>query len=152
LRGPAGNEHGQKRELGYREALRAHGLEFDPALTAPGDFERGAARAAVARLLEAGVAFDALFAGDDEAAVGALQALRAAGRRVPQDVAVVGFDDQRLTEVLSPPLTTVHAPTEQVGAEAARQLIRLAQGEPAEPLVLLPTQLAIRQSCGCAER
>ena len=81
--------------------------------------------------------------------MGALTALQQAGKQVPEDVAVVGFDDQRLAAVLSPPLTTVHAPTEQVGAEAARQLISLIQTGRAEPLTLLHTQLVIRRSCGC---
>ena len=62
-----------------------------------------------------GVQFDAIFTGDDEAAVGALLALEARGVRVPEDVSVVGFDDQRLATILHPPLTTVRAPTEQVG-------------------------------------
>lgn len=149
LRGLSRNEDTYWRELGYREALELHGLPFDSTLVAPGDFSRQVAQASVAQLLAGGVAFDAIFTGDDEAAVGALLALQHAGRRVPEEVAVVGFDNQRLAEVLTPPLTTVHAPTEQVGAEAARQLIKLIQTGQADPLTLLPTQLVIRRSCGC---
>ena len=66
-------------------------------------------------MLADGVSFDAIFTGDDEAAVGALATLEARGVRVPEDVAVVGFDDQSLAAILHPPLTTVRAPTEQVG-------------------------------------
>jgi DNA-binding LacI/PurR family transcriptional regulator len=149
LHGKPSNEDSHWREMGYREALAKHGLPYDPALRVAGDFERTVAQASVVRLLESGVAFDAIFTGDDEAAVGALMALRAAGKRVPEDVSVVGFDDQRLADVLIPPLTTVHAPTEQVGAEAARQLIKLIQKKQADPLTLLPTELVIRRSCGC---
>lgn len=150
LRGLAHNEDARWRQLGYREALTKHGLPVEPELEAPGDYDRAVAEASVAELLARGTAFDAVFTGDDEAAVGALQALHRAGRRVPEDVAVVGFDDQRLAAVLNPPLTTVHAPTEEVGRAAARQLIRLVRGGEAEALTLLPTRLVIRRSCGCA--
>ncbi len=149
LQGPQDNEDAYWREMGYREALDSHGLPFDPALVMPGDFARHVAQASVAQLLEAGVTFDGIFTGDDEAAVGALQALQAAGKHVPAEVAVVGFDDQRLAAVLNPPLTTVHAPTEEVGRAAAQQLVRLIRGGEAQALTLLPTQLVVRRSCGC---
>jgi DNA-binding LacI/PurR family transcriptional regulator len=149
LRGLPNNEDAHWREMGYREALDAHGLAFDPALVVPGDFSRKVARDSMAQLLMDGVTFDAVFAGDDEAAVGVLQALQAAGKQVPEQVAVVGFDDQRLAAVLTPPLSTVHAPTDQVGAQATRQLIRLIQTGQSEALTLLPTQMVIRRSCGC---
>ena len=149
LQGPVGHEDAHWRQLGYREALAAHGLPFDPALVRLGDFDRHEAQASMGQLVESDVAFDAVFAGDDEAAVGALQALRAARRRVPQEVAVVGFDDQRLAAVLDPPLTTVHAPTEEVGRIAAQHLIHLIRTGEARPLTLLPTQIVLRRSCGC---
>jgi DNA-binding LacI/PurR family transcriptional regulator len=150
LQGLPDNEDAQWREAGYREALAQHHIPFDPALVVPGDFDRQRACDSVARLLADGVIFEAVFSGDDEAAVGVYQALRAAGKRIPQDVAVVGFDDQRLAEVMTPALTTVHAPTAEVGAEATRQLLRLIKTGQAEPLTLLPTEVIIRQSCGCA--
>jgi DNA-binding LacI/PurR family transcriptional regulator len=137
--------------MGYREALEKRGLPFDPALVAPGDFERTVAQASVNQLVANNVVFDAIFTGDDEAAVGALQALRAAGKQVPEDVAVVGFDDQRLAAVLNPPLTTVCARTEEVGRLATQQLIRLIRTGEADLLTLLPTELVIRRSCGCPE-
>jgi DNA-binding LacI/PurR family transcriptional regulator len=149
LRGPEDNEDARWREMGYQEALAAHGLDVDARLIATGDFERHVAQAAVDTLLAEGVAFDAIFTGDDESAVGVLAALEARGVRVPADVAVVGFDDQRLASILRPPLTTVRAPTEQVGREAARQLINLIRTGRAEELTLLPTELVMRQSCGC---
>ena len=149
LQGPPGNEDSYWREMGYREALAKHNLASDPALVARGDFDQEVAAAAVARWLADAVAFDAVFAGDDEAAVGALRALKEAGLAVPAEVAVVGFDDQRLATVLTPPLTTVHAPTEEVGRTAAQQLLRLIRGGQASPLTLLPTTLVTRRSCGC---
>ena len=149
LIGPPDNEDAYWREMGYREALAQHNLPFDRALVAPGNFDREVALASVAQLLADGVFFDAIFTGDDEAAVGALRALQEAGRRVPEEVAVVGFDDQRLAAVLNPPLTTVHAPTREVGRVAARELFCLMRTGEAEPLTLLPTELVIRRSCGC---
>jgi LacI family transcriptional regulator len=152
LRGPQSQEDSYWRELGYRQALDAHGLAFDPALVAPGEFDRAIACASVnAWLTDAVVVdrLDAIFAGDDEAAVGALAALHDAGKRVPEDVAVVGFDDQTLAAYLNPPLTTVRAPTEEVGRQAARQLISLIRTGQADRLTLLPTDLVLRRSCGC---
>jgi LacI family transcriptional regulator len=150
LRGPADNEDARWRELGYREALAAHNLEIDEQLIGAGDFERHVAQGTIERMLAEGVAFDAIFSGDDEAAVGALATLAAHGVRVPEDVSVVGFDDQRLAAILQPPLTTVRAPTEQVGREAARQLVKLIRTGSADPLTLLPTELVFRRSCGCS--
>jgi DNA-binding LacI/PurR family transcriptional regulator len=81
-----------------------------------------------------------------------LKALRSAGRRVPEDVSVAGFDDQRMSAYLDPPLTTVRAPTAQVGQEAARQLIRLIQAQPVPAQkTLLPVEIILRRSCGCQE-
>ena len=149
LRGPEGNEDARWRETGYREALAAHGIAVEDQLIGEGDFERHTAQATIDRLLAEGIQFDAIFTGDDEAAVGALAALEARGRRVPEDVAVVGFDDQRLATIVRPTLTTVRAPTEQVGREATHQLIKLIRTGEADPLTLLPTDLILRRSCGC---
>jgi LacI family transcriptional regulator len=149
LNGPLGQEDSYWREMGYREALLAHEIPFDPGLVAPGEFDRAVAATSVRNLLAAGMEMDAIFSGDDEAAVGVLEALQEAGKRVPQDIAVVGFDDQRLSAYLTPPLTTVRAPTERVGYEAARQLVKLIRTGQADLLTLLPTEMLIRSSCGC---
>lgn len=149
LKGPERQEDSYWRELGYRDALEAHGIPFDPQWVAPGEFDREVAATSVRHLLAAGVEMDAIFSGDDEAAVGVLEALQTAGKRVPEDMAVVGFDDQRLSAYLVPPLTTVRAPTERVGYEAAQQLVKLIRTGQAERLTLLPTEMIIRRSCGC---
>lgn len=151
LTGEPNNQDGYWREMGYREALMRHNLPIDMNLIAPGHFDRHIAQASIEQLLREGVNFDAVFTGDDEAAVGVYTALRNAHRNIPNDVAVVGFDDQGLAQVLQPALTTVHAPIEQVGTEAARSLIQLIQMGTVEPLTLLPTTLVIRSSCGCPE-
>jgi len=149
LRGPAGNEDSAWREKGYREALAAHDIPFDPDLVAQGNFMPEDARQAVNALLSSGIQFDAIFAGDDNAATGAMMALRQTGRRVPDDVAVVGFDDLSYASALTPPLTTVRIPLETVGFLASQQLVSLIQTGTAELHILLPNELVIRQSCGC---
>ena len=150
LQGPAGNEDSTQREKGYRQSLKKHDLPFDPCLVAPGGFEPNQAHAKVVELIANGLEFDAIFTGDDDNAIGVIQALREAGRRIPEDVAVAGFDDSLFARLLTPPLTTVRAPIELVGRESVRQLIRLIRGEQVEARLVLPTELIIRQSCGCS--
>lgn len=145
----ARNEDSNWRELGYREALAARGIPFDPALVAEGGFDDILAQSAVRQWLVDGVELDAIFAGDDEAASGAIIALNRAGKRVPEDVAVVGFDDVPFAAHLLPPLTTIRAPIETAGRVAAEQLVCLIQTGAAQSFTLLPTELIIRQSCGC---
>jgi LacI family transcriptional regulator len=149
LRGPDGNEDSYWRERGYLESLAAHGLAADPELLAFGGFTDDIAQVAVADWLRRGVAFDAIFTGDDDAATGALLALRQAGLRIPEDIAVAGFDDLSYARLFVPPLTTVRVPIETAGLIAARQLISLIQTGSAEMHTLLPTESVFRQSCGC---
>jgi len=149
LHGPAGHEDSVWRERGYREALEAHNIPFDPALIASGGFDDEEAFATIQQMLSDGIEFDAVFAGDDDSAIGAMRALKTAGRVIPGNVAVVGFDDVPFARYLSPALTTVRAPIEEVGREAVRQLVRLMNGQQAEALTLMRTELIIRESCGC---
>jgi len=152
LRGPEGHEDSKWRERGYRESLEAHGIPFDETLVATGGFDELEAVAAVSQWLSDGLEFDAIFAGDDDAALGVFNALQRAGRNIPDVVAVVGFDDVPLSRYMSPPLTTVRAPTEQTGKDAVKQLVHLIRGEPAESITLLPTELIVRNSCGCKSK
>ncbi|MFZ5912193.1 MAG: LacI family DNA-binding transcriptional regulator [Chloroflexota bacterium] len=149
LRGPDGNEDSEWRERGYREALDAHGIQFDPSLVATGGFNEEEAQVAMQEMLAAGVEFDAVFGGDDDSAAGAISVLKQAGKRIPQEISVVGFDDVTVARYLHPPLTTIRAPIEQVGREGVRQLVHLIRGQQAEALVLMRTELIIRESCGC---
>jgi LacI family transcriptional regulator len=152
LRGPHEQEDADWREAGYRQALETHHISFDSKLISIGEFDRAFAQASMRELIREGTQFDAVFAGDDEAAVGVLAALSEARMRVPEEVSVVGFDDQRMSPYLTPPLTTVRAPTEQVGREAARQLIQMLHGNAVIPTTtLLPTEIIIRRSCGCGD-
>lgn len=151
LRGPMNQEDSYWRENGYKSALEANGIEFDEKLVLVGDFEREIAYKALNQFLGNGkrVPFDAVFAGDDDAAIGVINALTDNGYRVPEDIAVVGFDDLRLSAFLSPPLTTVRAPTETVGQIAAERLFGLLRNEISNGMTLLPTEIIIRRSCGC---
>lgn len=149
LQGPEGYEDSIWRERGYRDALEAHGLPFDPELVAYGGFDDQESYQTIQKWILDGVDFDAVFAGDDDAATGVIAALRQGGRRVPEDVSVVGFDDVPFSRFVSPPLTTVRAPIEQVGLEAVRLLVKCIHEELCNPQILLPTELIIRQSCGC---
>jgi DNA-binding LacI/PurR family transcriptional regulator len=150
MRGPARQEDSYWREEGYKKALNANGLPFDEKLMLHGEFEREVAYSAMREFLLDSPDFDAVFAADDDSAIGALKALNESGRRVPEDVALVGFDDLRLSSFLTPPLTTVRAPTEEVGQVAARQLFRILENAAPESTTLLPTQIILRRSCGCA--
>ena len=150
MRGPKNQEDSHWREMGYHAALAAHGLPVDEQLFLTGEFEHDIARKVLVDYFTQGhTDFDAIFTGDDDSAIGVLAALKELGLRVPEDVSVAGFDDSRLSPFLDPPLTTVRAPTEEVGRVAARQLFNLLNGQPAEAITLLATEPVLRRSCGC---
>lgn len=149
LRGPEGNEDSFWREAAYRETLEVHGIPYDPELIADGSFTDFGAESAINKLLANGVRFDAVFSGDDEASAGVIMALRRASLQVPNDVAVVGFDDVPMSRHFNPPLTTVRAPIETASYLAARQLVRLIRNEEADATTVLPVEVVVRQSCGC---
>ncbi|MFS0700257.1 substrate-binding domain-containing protein [Cellulomonas sp. 179-A 4D5 NHS] len=109
------------------------------------DFDEADASRAMARLLVAHPDLDGVVAASDNIAAGALRALRAYGRSVPGDVAVVGFDDLPVAQQTEPALTTVHQPIEDLGRELAAMLVRLLEGGSASP-VILPTRLVVRGS------
>ena len=98
------------------------------------------------QLLEDDPHLDAVFVASDLMADGALQALRKAGRRVPDDVAVIGFDDIALAQYTDQPLTTTRQPILEIGRQMARQLLCLVRGEEIEQTMTLPTELVVRQS------
>ncbi len=136
-----------------KSALEANGVPFDPQLVIAGEFEREVAYQSLVQFLENAKrpAFDAVFAGNDDAAIGVIKALQEYGYRIPEDIPLVGFDDLRLSGFVTPSLTTVHAPTEDVGRVAAEQVFRLIDGQQVSGITLLPTELIIRRSCGCRE-
>ncbi|TVL89531.1 LacI family DNA-binding transcriptional regulator [Streptomyces sp. SAJ15] len=141
--GPRDMVAGIDRLAGYRTEMEAAEL---PRYVAVGDFTRESGARAMRELLADRPDLDAVFAASDLMAMGALHALRQAGRRVPDDVAVVGFDDIEPARYTEPPLTTVRQPIAHLGRVLARQLLRLAGGEEVEPAVVLPTELVVRES------
>jgi DNA-binding LacI/PurR family transcriptional regulator len=138
---------GQDRLEGYRDGLAAAGLAGAGDLVETGDFTEEGGAAAMDRLLERpGDPVDAVFAASDLMAAGALRALRAAGRRVPEDVAVVGFEDSAVARYAQPPLTTVRQPIEEMGRQATRLLLAQVAGEAGGMHLILDTELVVRAS------
>ena len=136
----------------YQAAMRRYQLAADPALIVSGEGWQEPSRQALARLLEKKVPFTAVLACNDESAVGDMQALQAAGLRVPQDVAVVGFDNATKALLTVPRLTTVHQSMQECGYQAVDLLLEYIQGQAqAETIRKLPTRLVIRESCGCTD-
>ncbi|GAB1509409.1 LacI family DNA-binding transcriptional regulator [Actinophytocola sp. KF-1] len=132
------------RTAGFRDTA---GPSCDPALVVEGDFTRGGGQAAIEELLARDVPFDAVFAHNDLMAVGVLDGLRAAGKDVPGDVAVIGFDDISIAEHTQPALTTVRQPSREMGEAAATMLLaHLAGDPPPEQPLVVPTSLVIRES------
>jgi DNA-binding LacI/PurR family transcriptional regulator len=132
---------------GYADGLARAGMRLRKGLVAHGDFSERSGERAMAALLRRNADVDAVFVSSDPMAIGALRALAAAGRRVPDDVAVVGFDDIPSARYAQPPLTTVRQPMEQMArAMAALAVEQIAGGEPGEPRVLCPTTLVRRDS------
>ncbi|MEW2385666.1 LacI family DNA-binding transcriptional regulator [Micromonospora sp. NPDC047707] len=137
----------EERSAGFAECYAEAGLPIDPDLVVDGDFTFECGRTAVQRLLAAGVPFDAVFAHNDLSAAGALQALMDAGRRVPADVAVVGFDDLPLAGHTHPPLSSVRQPLREMGEAAARTLISHLDGTPLpDSPIVIPTGFTVRAS------
>lgn len=138
-----------ERWLGYRQALEEAGLPYDEALVALGAFTPASGAAAMEQLLRLSNPPTAVFVASDVVAFGALQIVRRRSLRVPQDIALMGFDDVPLSAYLDPPLSTVHLPAEDLGREAGRLLLQwIREGRPPTTAIRLATGLIIRQSCG----
>lgn len=131
------------RYAGLCEALEARGIAPDPALQRDAITTEAAGQAACAELLASGTPFDAVFAASDLIAIGAMRALAAAGRRVPDDVAIVGFDDIPAASLTSPPLTTVMQDTRGAGERLVETVLAQIEGRPLPP-ARLPTRLIER--------
>jgi DNA-binding LacI/PurR family transcriptional regulator len=144
IAGPQDMVAGLARLAGYQDSMRAAGL---PEIVAQGDFTRDSGIAAMRELLDRDPTIDAVFAASDLMAHGALQTLRAAGRRVPEDVAVIGFDDFEISRYSDPPLTTVRQPIAEAGRKMAQLMLRLIAGDEDVPeATVLPTELVTRES------
>jgi DNA-binding LacI/PurR family transcriptional regulator len=138
---------GVARLTGFRRAMEVAGLPMEESLVEYGDFSEASGASAMRTLLDRHPDLDAVFAASDLMAVGAMRVLREYGRRVPHDVAVVGFEDSVLAGQTEPTLTTVHQPVEAMGREMARLLVaHIRGGEIPAPLVVLDTHLVFRAS------
>ncbi|RLC63296.1 MAG: hypothetical protein DRI80_04240 [Chloroflexota bacterium] len=148
LSGPADWLSSRERAAGYRRALREVGSEPHIVFMPNTIVETG--RQAMFTALEEYPNLTAVMAVNDATAVGAIQACRQAGRAVPDEIAVVGFDDESWTQIHTPPLTTVHVPWHEIGIQAARRVMSLIEQDNGVPIQMrLSVELVIRQSCGC---
>ncbi|MGH3647026.1 MAG: LacI family DNA-binding transcriptional regulator [Micromonosporaceae bacterium] len=143
IAGPQDMNAGIDRLAGYRAALADSDRR---SLVAVGDFTRESGERTMRQLLEDDPQLDGVFVASDPMALGALRALHLAGRRVPEDVAVVGFDDIDSSRYADPPLTTIRQPVERLGREMVRLLLRSFTADPPTSPVILPTELITRDS------
>ena len=147
ITGPKNMIAGIDRREGYERAFRERGMSPDPALMVEGDFSESGGYTSMMRLIPQNP--DAVFVASDTMAVGALRALRESGKRIPEDVAVVGFDDIPSAAHMDPPLTTVRQSIQGMGQLAAETLIQIVNEGTAPPhRLVLPTELVIRSSSG----
>ncbi len=148
--GPENEQCTFDRFEGFREGLAETGLANDPELIIRGDWSATSGYQATQRLLAAGRPFTAIFAQNDQMAVGAIRVLRESGFCVPDDVSVIGFDDIPLASYFDPPLTTLRQPMQESGRQAARLLVDTIQNPGHPPRqILLHARLVERASCAC---
>jgi len=147
ITGPMSSPISIDRDKGYELALSGGGFQRNRKLTVEGDFSVESGIRAVDSLLSRGERFSAVLCSNDEMALGAIRAIRARGKSVPEDISVVGFDDIRFARYFDPPLTTVAQPMSDLGREAMSMLIEILTGENVPPRKrILPTQLIVRGS------
>ncbi|MGW0519591.1 LacI family DNA-binding transcriptional regulator [Crossiella sp. NPDC003009] len=145
IAGPQDTPGGLDRLHGYREMLAEHGIAHDQRLVAVGDYSRASGAACMRELLATAPDLDAVFVASDLMAAGALAAIERAGLRVPEDIAVGGFDDSSVAVTTQPPLTTIRQPWDRISAMMVRQLLAEINGE-GPATVILPTELVVRES------
>lgn len=149
LGGPVGLSTSVARLAGYRRAMQSHGFEVTPELVRQGAFGRRFGHAAMSELLDARLDVTAVFAANDLVAAGALDAMTAQGVRVPEDISLVGYDDIPQSSELTPKLTTVHVPLEDMGRESVRLALSRtddAFGRHADGEIIVGTRLIVRES------
>ena len=137
-----------ERFVGYQQALTEHDIPPDDDLVGIAEFLPQTGQAAMEELLDLPAPPTALFAASDVVAIGAMSAVYRRGMRVPEDLAVVGFDDIFLASHTHPPLTTIHVPAYGLGWTAAEVLVSMIEGDEEVASVTLETELVIRESCG----
>ncbi len=151
IRGTAGHPDANEREAGYCLALAEAGLLVNERLIVDAQFTEQSGLAGVEKLLARGEQFTAIFAANDQSAYGVMLGLFNHGYRIPNDVSVIGFDDQFLSAYTLPPLTTVHQPSLEMGKVATEGLLRMINNQ-APRLPRFPGELIIRKSAMCIRR
>ena len=126
--GPSSNLHARERREGYVQAMAEAGLPVEPGWIVVGDFQESGGRDAMGTLLDQNQV-SAVFVANDQMALGGLSALWERGLHCPEDLSVIGFDDQRMSSFTTPPLTTIRQPLEELGRLAADRLLRDIRGE-----------------------
>lgn len=148
ISGPLDHQTAVDRYDGFRGALAASGRPCTHTL-AVGDFSEESGRAAARQVLDSMADLQAVFAANDEMAYGAMVEIRSRGLRIPEDIALAGYDDFGVSRLTTPGITTVHVPAEALGRKAAAVLFDLVDGAAPDPLhAVLPFDLVIRESCG----
>ncbi|MFD9907570.1 LacI family DNA-binding transcriptional regulator [Streptomyces sp. NPDC059063] len=149
IAGPAATTTGSERVEAFRDALAEYGIELPAAYVGQGDFQAASGRRATERFLDLPEPPDVVFAADNLMALGALDAIRARGLRVPDDIALAAFDDIPWFVHTDPPVTAVAQPTGELGRAAVRALTDRIEGRTPRS-VTLPARLVVRRSCGAA--
>lgn len=147
IAGPAATTTGSERVEAFREALAEYGIPLPDAYIGQGDFQAESGRRVTEGFLDLPEPPEVVFAMDNLMALGALDAIRARGLRVPEDIALAAFDDIRWFVHTDPPITAIAQPTGELGRAAVRALVDLIEGRPPES-VTLPARLVVRRSCG----
>lgn len=134
----------------YHQAVQDCGLESDPRLIVHGYHDISRGRQAMQKLLDSQIGFTAVLASNDHSAIGAMETIREAGLRIPEDIAIIGFDDWPDAAGQNPPLTSVHYPVVEAGRRALTLLLQIINGKSsADKSIQVPVKLIVRESCGC---
>jgi len=144
IRGPKDNFDADERARGFRDALNTAGVPFEAKRVVEGNFKREGGIRAIRELLESGVPFDAVFAGNDEMAIGAIEELKRRGKNVPREIPVIGFDDIESARFVG--LSTVRVPTREIGRRAVQLAFEMIDGKQPIGYQILPTEVVERAS------
>jgi len=150
IRGPEASIDAVQRFNVYKATLQEHGIPFDPNYVIPGDFSPEGGERGFEMILERKLEFDAVVGANDYMAIGAMRAAKHHGFRVPFDISIVGFDDISACQQTTPQISTVRQPIDTLAGKAVEVLLDMIQGKQVASEIFLPTEIVIRQSCGCA--
>jgi DNA-binding LacI/PurR family transcriptional regulator/signal transduction histidine kinase len=149
IRGPEGQQEAEDRYRAYQETLEAHHIPLDIRLVLNGDYTHASGEKVMGQFLSQEITFDGIVSANDSMALGAIEVLRQHGKRIPEDVAVCGFDDTEEGRFLTPALTSVRQSIYEQGHKATNILLARMAGESVPEVVTLPSILVVRRSCGC---